>query len=122
MGDRGNIVVKAGEGEEVCFYAHWRGRELPAVLQTALRRKERWEDASYLARIIFCEMVKGYEHEATGFGISSTLADNEHVVLVVDVPAQRVVLRDEDGGEFGGFGFREFCALGEKAIEDIAEM
>ncbi len=60
------------------------------VLKTALKRgKERWTDGSYLTRIIFCEMVKGYETDLTGFGISSEIGDGGTDILV-DVDEQTV--------------------------------
>ena len=59
MGDRGNIIVKDGNSE-VYLYTHWTGSDLPDVLRSALKRgKSRWNDGPYLARIIFCEIVKG---------------------------------------------------------------
>jgi len=75
MGDRGNIIVKDGKSE-VFLYSHWTGSDLPEVLKSALKRgKGRWDDGQYLARIIFCEMVKGNEMDETGFGISSIIGD-----------------------------------------------
>jgi hypothetical protein len=75
MGDRGNIIVKDGEST-VYLYTHWSGSDLPDVVAAALERgKDRWDDGSYLARILFCEMVKGNEMDTTGFGISSVMCD-----------------------------------------------
>jgi hypothetical protein len=84
MGDRANIAVKEGS-DQVFLYAHWSGSELPEVLKSALiRGKGRWSDYPYLARIIFCEMVKGYEMKDTGFGISATVGDGDDRILTVD--------------------------------------
>jgi hypothetical protein len=81
MGDRGNIIVKDGNSK-VFLYSHWTGSDLPKVVKKALGRKERWDDGQYLARILFCEMVKGHEGEATGFGISSEIGDGGTDILV----------------------------------------
>jgi len=89
MGDRANIVVKEGGGE-VFLYTHWGGTELPDVLKVALEKRWRWNDASYLARIIFCEMIKGQENHETGFGISTSPPDNSYPYIVVDVEQQEV--------------------------------
>lgn len=68
MGDRANVVIKDGD-EAVCLYTHWNGTALPEVLRKAMTRgQQRWDDSSYLARIIFCDMVEGKERELTGFG------------------------------------------------------
>jgi len=95
MGDRGNIVVRSLHGDDVWLYSHWGGTELKDVLKTVLARKERWDDAPYIARMIFSKMIEGCETEATGFGISTYMCDNEHGILVVDVPNQKVVRMEE---------------------------
>jgi len=79
MGDRANIIMQ-GETDSfpypVYFYSHWKGREIYSVLQCALEKsRSRWDDPAYLARIIFCELVKGNEMDLTGFGISTVMGD-----------------------------------------------
>ncbi|QDP57889.1 MAG: hypothetical protein Unbinned1693contig1002_33 [Prokaryotic dsDNA virus sp.] len=88
MGDRGNIIVKYNE-DIVYLYTHWGGSELYDVLKRALSRKERWNDPSYLTRIIFCEMVKDDVEGSTGYGISSTAGDGG-TDIIVDVAKQTV--------------------------------
>lgn len=92
MGDRGNIVVSDGEAGAVVLYTHWDGSRIEHIARAALARGQRWDDAPYLTRIIFCEMVKGAEAQESGYGISvwPHLPDNQHPVLVIDVPGQRV--------------------------------
>lgn len=91
MGDRANVYIREDSERGVYLYTHWAGEELARTVQTALERgKGRWNDSPYLARIIFCEMVSGNEHETTGFGISTMLCDNEHPIIVVD-PANGIV-------------------------------
>lgn len=121
MGDRGNIVMKYEGGAEIWFYTHWSGTEVAAVVQAALRREERWDDPAYLARIVFCELVKGREGEATGFGISLDMCDNEHLVVVVDLAKKEVSLRGENGSEGSApiWTFETFCKLGEDTIKRI---
>jgi hypothetical protein len=104
MGDRANIEVREGENS-VYLYSHWTGSEMPEVLRRALHRgEERWRDSSYLARIIICEMVAGYEMELTGFGISSTeIGASKH--LLVNVDKQTVAI---DG--YTPISFRDYVA------------
>lgn len=94
MGDRGNIVVQESEGERVYLYGHWSGHDMPEILRSALARgKDRWDDPQYLARIIFCEMTKSHPYtDTTGFGITSSLHDNEHPIIVVDCEKQEIRL------------------------------
>lgn len=90
MGDRGNVYVHDGDKPGVYLYTHWAGSELAETVQTALRKRWRWDDAAYLARIIFCEMVKESPMDETGYGISTGICDNEHPIIDVDTEAQKV--------------------------------
>lgn len=98
MGDRANICMvqnHSGKGT-IYLYTHWKGSELPKILQQALQKgKERWNDESYLARIIFCAMVGDDMESLTGFGISTYFTDNEHPILVVDAQQKIVGLAKE---------------------------
>ena len=95
MGDRSNIIIQEGK-EEVFLYGHWMGLDYIPILKTALERgRDRWQDASYLARIVFCDMVRGDLDKTTGFGIWPSLCDNEHPYLVVDCPNKAVRLESE---------------------------
>jgi len=92
LGDRGNIVIRDnidGDAPDLYLYTHWRGSELHSILKYVLSRRQRWDDGPYLARIIFCEMVRGYEREDTGFGIATYWPDTG-VEIVVDVKKQTV--------------------------------
>lgn len=101
MGDRANIVVKSS-GEQVSLYTHWEGSELPWMLQRALARgRERWSDSSYLARIIFCDMIRNSIMDLTGFGISQNPAEGH--VIVVDVDKQMIFLYEKNPMTFEEF-------------------
>jgi len=97
MGDRANVVVKDQWNDErrVVLYTHWGGAGLPAILKAALERgKDQWDDDQYLARVIFCEMLKNHGadclEKTTGLGISAGVGDNEYPLLVVDCKAKTV--------------------------------
>jgi len=90
MGDRGNIEIVQGtklgnNGEQraldsVYLYTHWRGSQVCQVLAKALKEGQRWDDPSYLTRIIFNEL-QGTDREATGFGIGIGIPDdNEYAI------------------------------------------
>lgn len=95
MGDRGNIAIKDETGGQVWLYTHYDGWKLPETLRSALARRERWDDAPYLARIVFCEMVAADLGGTTGYGISTERGDENHPPLLVDVPAQTVEVNGE---------------------------
>jgi hypothetical protein len=92
MGDRAQIGVKQYSGAVIYFYTHWRGSDVPEILQAALERCEsRWDDRDYAARVIFQELI-GDDTDITGFGISDRqVDDNEHPVPIVDFGNKTIV-------------------------------
>jgi hypothetical protein len=124
MGDRGNIVMKYEGGQEIWFYAHWSGSDMAAILASALERgRGRWNDDSYLSRIIFCELIEDDVNGTTGFGISPHMCDNEHVILVVDCQAQKVSLRGEKSGPLPAvWTFEQFAKLSTEEAELIGRL
>jgi len=91
MGARANVVLDYGKNQKIYLYSHWGGESLEEVLKDALERgKSRWNDDSYLARIIFSEMIKDDVLGTTGYGISPYLTDNEYPLLEVDLNKQTV--------------------------------
>lgn len=131
MGDRANCIIQyeGKKSKRVWFYTHWSGSDLPGIVKTALARKERWDDDSYLARIIFSEMIKGQEDSELGFGISLRQQDNEHPYLVVDIKAQRVFFEDEPKSIYArtkerakkGWTFEEYIKDGPGIMDDVTE-
>jgi hypothetical protein len=96
MGDHGNIVVQESTEHRVYLYGHWSGYDMPEILRAALvRGNGRWNDPQYLARIIFCELVKNDPNGTTGYGISARVHDNEYPIIVVDCEKQEIRLEAE---------------------------
>ena len=95
MGDRGNIVVREG-ASAVWLYSHWGGSEIGEVVRKALAKKQRWDDTPYLTRIVFQELLNG-DTGTSGFGIATSICDNEHPVIVVDTSKQEVQIYGGDG-------------------------
>lgn len=115
MGDRANVLIgdiNGGEFRGVYLYTHWSGTELPLTLQTALKKQWRWDDAQYLARIVFCEMVKGKEMGETGYGISAVVGDGAGRVLKVDTTTQTVT--HMRSGRI--WAFDDYCSLSEDEL------
>lgn len=76
----------------VVLYTHWRGDQISQIAKDVLTQRDRWNDPSYLARIMLDEMT-GRIDGTTGFGISAwpNIQDNEHELIVLDCAAQRIV-------------------------------
>lgn len=106
MGARGDIVIEFGDAGQVVFYAHNGGWETAAIVQHVLKRELRWDNASYLARMIFCAMVRDNTNGELGYGISSLEAgDAEFHPTIVNMEHQTVKI----GHEGHELSFRAFC-------------
>ena len=103
MGNRANIQFVEENGGTMYFYSHWGGFEtMKKAVKTALMKHERWDDDAYLARIIFCQLVKDDIDGTTGIGLSTEMCDNENPVIEVHADSQTVVIKDKTWtfGEF----------------------
>jgi len=116
MGSRSNVCVKSKKcfDHEIYLYSHWDGSDLAVTLKKALKRgKDRWEDPSYLTRIIFSEMIKNDVDGLTGYGISNHLLDNEYNILYVDTDSQTVNVG------YKSFSFEEFIQLEDRDLKKL---
>ena len=102
----------------VYLYTHWGGSTIGEVSQSALAKRWRWGDPSYLARIVFDELNVEPGEEA-GFGISPFLTDNQHAIVVLDCAAQRVIVETEEGVELGSATFEEWAQDGAQRFEQL---
>lgn len=107
MGDRANVVIRHAN-EEVWLYTHWGGSSLPGLVHRVLKRQARWNDPSYLARMIFSAMIANDIHGETGFGIGASRmwVDNSYPLLVLEIGDEQQYLRfvDEDAPRRDGTG------------------
>ena len=124
MGDRANVFVREKLKDEVVgvyLYTHWAGHELAQTVHDALTRgRSRWDDSPYLARIIFDEMVKDDHGGETGYGISATMGDNGHQIIVVDPSQERIGFCKEGAEKTPGlellWSFEEYVALSSEEL------
>lgn len=92
MGARAECCIQFGDQGNVWLYGHWWGEGWPITVWRALRRRQRWDDGHYLARIIISEAVKeaGIDEE-TGLGISPMEYDSDsYETTYVDLVAKTV--------------------------------
>ena len=91
MGDRANVMVTSEHYGETYLYTHWGAHSLCEDVQRALAKKWRWNDPSYLTRIIFEEMVGERDRfTETGYGISARIGDPGQFIIEIDVDRQTV--------------------------------
>ena len=95
MGMRQNIEFDYGEGKKVYFYSHWLGGDkntspLAQELREALAKRWRWNDPSYLVRVIISYILKDDIDGETGYGIAPYQIDDEFPNIEVDLENQTV--------------------------------
>lgn len=133
MGDRANVVIPEQYGDNnqaVVLYTHWGGTELPETLREALARRERWDDAAYLARIVFCHMIGEDFAGETGYGIATRLPDNEYPLLmlwqetVFVVPAEdfQNVVHMERRETYPSISFEAYVAADKRTWENLTDI
>lgn len=117
MGDRANIALKQNQPDQFIYlYTHSSGTELPITLHAALKRgRGRWNDAPYLGRIIFSEMIKSKLMELTGYGVSTDICDGGSRVLIVDSETETVKIGDRS------YSFDEFISIDFDSEENDGE-
>ncbi len=139
MGDRANIVIRSdwptdiGPKEAVFLYSHHGGYEMPQTLRDALEiGSDRWDDAQYLARIIFdFDFMTPPGGGSTGYGISTRLCDNEYDLLVLVPASQTLVIvpekayRDDGLGNLNGYpsiSFADYTACTDRTWDNLTEV
>lgn len=92
MGTRAQVkVIQDPTTPDIFLYQHWDGNGLAEKVQRALRLKSgRWDDPTYLTRIIFREMIRGFEDEFTGYGIGTQIQGDIEYLVTVNIPKQRI--------------------------------
>ena len=83
-------MVQDKDAPPIYLYTHWDGSVLAQRVADALGKEQRWDDAPYLTRMIFCSMVRNDPTGSSGYGIQTTCAGDAGVTLEVNVPAQTV--------------------------------
>ena len=104
MGDRGEVYIK---DENVRLYTHWDAEELIKTVKRALSKKWRWDDAHYLGRIIFDEMIGNNQGTETGFGISTGQTDAWRIIQI-DCENQTVSIEEYEKFVLKDQSFEEF--------------
>ena len=112
MGDRGNVLVREDDKDSgVYLYTHWRGSDLPILVQEALLKRVRWDDCPYLTRIIFDVLSQESHGDETGFGISSMIGDGEYRLVTIDCKTQTVYIGSNDNPERLSWKFEGYIVL-----------
>jgi hypothetical protein len=97
MGDRANFGFRQSDGNIIYLYGHWAGEGMMNTLAEAIAKaRPRWNDESYATRICISQIIGNEWQEETGWGISTSIGDNEHSIPIVDWESQAVCLYQAD--------------------------
>jgi len=122
MGDRANVVIKKEGRPDLYLYTHDGRHRLALDVQAGIARcgpgsqgapRGRGSQASYLARSVLCEMMKGMGLDldgTTGIGIATMLEDGDTPIILVVRPIISIVVID---GTF--YPFEDFVELDVRA-------
>lgn len=106
MSTNGQVLISEGKDFEIYLYQHFDAYDLPQTVKRALRKRWRWRDPEYLARIIFDEMIGDQQGNETGYGISTT-PFGVNIEVIVDTTEQRVKVINNNNME-ANLTFEEF--------------
>ena len=89
MGARAQVEVQQ-KPHSVFLYTHWGADEiLQDVIKGIIKGKLRWNDPTYLTRILFDSMKKG-DDSTKSFGIGTFQAGDIEKLVIVDTENQEV--------------------------------
>jgi len=99
MGDRGQVRIVKGKSvpdeydHDIFLYTHWGSHKLDSDVRIALLRAKkdgRLDDAEYLSRIVFCQMVGQDTEGTTGYGISCSEHGDINLLITIDLDQNKV--------------------------------
>jgi hypothetical protein len=119
MGDRSNIAIAQFNNTDLVYlYSHWMGGGIIKVCHDVLARNARWDDAPYLARMLFDEMTKDAINRETGFGISANaVCDNDYPIIYLNPNSQEAFLIGLDNKETKRVSFDAFVELSKNCTD-----
>jgi hypothetical protein len=119
MGARRQVVLYEGKEKDpfLYVYSHWGGADLEGEVARGLfRGRPRWDDSSYLARILVSELVRSDIDGLTGFGLSGEpFGGLQYEDIEIYLATRRVCIDDEvwDFDEFVGQKLPKDFSLGQ---------
>ena len=105
MGDRAQVHM---QDTGVFLYTHFDGSNLEEIVRDVLKRKKRWSDPRYLARMIFDAMIGDDQGSENGYGIDTNQCND--VNFVIEINTSEKIIRITNGGD-KKYTFDEFIGI-----------
>ena len=87
-------IINKHNSSPVYLYSHNDAMSMVSTVYEILSMQTRWDDADYLARMIFCAMIpKDKWHEEKGYAIGTTLYDGIALLVSLNVPKQMIKIQ-----------------------------
>ena len=114
----GQVEVVSPYGR-IYLYTHDHAARLTNDVYSALAARLRWDDADYLAKIIFCHMVPiECWQEDKGYGIGTQMYADINLLISVDTVKQQVTITSAKDKNFKyQASFKEFVEEYTKGAE-----
>ena len=103
MGDRGIVKLVFENSSQICIYSHWEGSNLVSLVREAIAKKWRWDDPTYLARIIVDYVTKSGRDKEDSWGLATSENDCDGTVAIVVYLARNTVNWDGIERSFESF-------------------
>ena len=89
--DNSGQIEVTNEFGSVYLYTHDLAHDLMHVVHDVLSKKERWNDADYLARMLFCRMIPSEMwNKSEGFGIGTQMYADIKFLINVNLVKQKI--------------------------------
>lgn len=111
MGARSNVYITDStdaaydHGQRgIYIYSHGSGPELPEKVRDALAfGRGRWDDSTYLTRILIDQITKDARDQETGYGVGLTSGENSFPMVTVDLGNQTARVGDAPAVPFAEY-------------------
>jgi hypothetical protein len=93
MSTRGQVCIRDKFGGNVYLYSHYDSYRLMSEVQKALNYRKQWDNAEYLARMIFEVMLERASEKEYGFGIGTKEHSDIDILVTVDCDQKIVIMK-----------------------------
>ena len=89
----GQVELISSEGDSIFLYTHDHASDLVTDVYQSLKVGTHWDDADYLARMVFCRMVPPelLSHDK-GFGIGARQYGDINILITLDCRSQTITV------------------------------
>lgn len=105
-------IINQHGSSPVYLYSHEGALSMVNTVYEILSQKKRWDDADYLARMLFCAMIpKDDWDKEKGYAIGTTLYEGIALFISINVPKQTIKIQiTKDLHNYESMSFDDFVS------------